>query len=237
MTEKAVDPKNHIDEIYSAVENDILFWELKPGEQISENSLCQRFQVSRTPAREVLQRLHINGYVKIESRKATTVSLLDYEQIAQMIYQRVAVETFILEDFINIANGFDIERMKYFFQKMEEIKQSMGKNPSDAQIELFYQYDSAFHKLMFQTTNKLFLWHQLQHGNSHYNRFKMMDMKLNENFNDVTEEHGAILQAVIQKDTSALKQIVATHLNGGVRRMGAELFTTYKAYFESEVAQ
>ena len=43
--------------MYQVLKNEILTLEIKPGEPMSENDLCKRFGVSRTPVRSALQRL------------------------------------------------------------------------------------------------------------------------------------------------------------------------------------
>ena len=46
-----------VDEIYQILEGEIVSLEIKPGEMLSENTLCKRFSISRTPVRSALQRL------------------------------------------------------------------------------------------------------------------------------------------------------------------------------------
>ena len=47
----------HPEDIYQTLEHDIVTLKIKPGETISENQLCKRFGISRTPVRAALQRL------------------------------------------------------------------------------------------------------------------------------------------------------------------------------------
>lgn len=47
----------HTDELYHILEDEICTLKILPGEALSENQLCKRFGVSRTPIRSVLQRL------------------------------------------------------------------------------------------------------------------------------------------------------------------------------------
>lgn len=47
----------HTDELYHILEDEICSLKILPGEALSENQLCKRFGVSRTPIRSVLQRL------------------------------------------------------------------------------------------------------------------------------------------------------------------------------------
>ena len=88
--------------MYQVLKNEILTLEIKPGEPMSENDLCKRFGVSRTPVRSALQRLLDAGLVTIVPYKGTTASLLNFEEIRQLIYMRVAVESMVLRDFIDV---------------------------------------------------------------------------------------------------------------------------------------
>ena len=85
------------DQMYQQLAAEILRFEHKPGDPLSENYLCQRFSLSRTPVRSILQRLQENGLVQIIPRKGSIVTKLDFDIVHQMIYQRVAVETMVLE--------------------------------------------------------------------------------------------------------------------------------------------
>ena len=89
--------------MYQVLKNEILTLEIKPGEPMSENDLCKRFGVSRTPVRSALQRLRDAGLVTIVPYKGTTASLLNFEEIRQLIYMRVAVESMVLRDFIDVC--------------------------------------------------------------------------------------------------------------------------------------
>ena len=76
-----------IDDIYKILENEIATLQIDPGENLSENLLCKRFQVSRTPVRSVLQRLEQNGFVHIIPHKGTIVTPINLDIASQLIYQ------------------------------------------------------------------------------------------------------------------------------------------------------
>ena len=63
--------------IYQALKHDILSLALKPGEDIDEEGLAQRYQVSRTPIREALIHLSKEGLVDIgRNRRARVTALI-----------------------------------------------------------------------------------------------------------------------------------------------------------------
>ena len=67
----------HTDELYHILEDEICALKILPGEALSENQLCKRFGVSRTPIRSVLQRLEQNRFVQIIPCKGTIVTTID----------------------------------------------------------------------------------------------------------------------------------------------------------------
>ena len=74
----------------------ILAHELAPGLVLDEARLAEQYRISRTPLREVLQRLAGRGYVRIEARRGARVASLDLMQLrtffrtAPMIYASIA---------------------------------------------------------------------------------------------------------------------------------------------------
>ena len=83
----------HTDELYHILEDEICALKILPGEALSENQLCKRFGVSRTPIRSVLQRLEQNRFVQIIPCKGTIVTPIDLDIVDQIVYQRTAVES------------------------------------------------------------------------------------------------------------------------------------------------
>ena len=62
--------------ICDAIEDDIVTGKLPPGTKLDEASLCQRFDVSRTPIREALRCLSERGMVElIRNRGAFVVEM------------------------------------------------------------------------------------------------------------------------------------------------------------------
>ena len=99
------------EDIYKILESEIVSLKIAPGDILSENSLCQRFHISRTPIRSVLQRLQQNRFVDIIPHKGTIVTTINLDIVNQIIYERVAVETMVLRDFIQICPPTDVERV------------------------------------------------------------------------------------------------------------------------------
>ncbi|MBN1776659.1 MAG: GntR family transcriptional regulator [Clostridiales bacterium] len=218
-------------EIYTLLVNEICYLKHLPGDVLSEHLLCQRFGLSRTPVRGVLQRLQQTGYVTISSNKGTTVTSIDFNIVSQMIYQRIAVETKVLIDFIKIGNAYDIEAVNHLILESIKLKDSMDISPTDQQMMEFYDIDNNMHKVWFSSTNKLYIWDMFVRQNAHYSRFKALDMKNKQNYDELIAEHKALFDLIRNKDITGIEESLSAHLNGGVKRLGNRIFTDLSYLF------
>jgi len=218
-------------EIYTLLVNEICYLKHLPGDVLSEHLLCQRFGLSRTPVRGVLQRLEHTGYVTINSKKGTTVTSIDFDIVSQMIYQRIAVETKVLMDFIKISNAYDLEVVNHLILESIKLRNSMDASPTDQQMMAFYDIDNNMHKVWYASTNKLYIWDMFVRENAHYSRFKALDMKNKHNYDELIAEHKALFDMIRNKDISGIEESVSAHLNGGVKRLGNRIFTDLSYLF------
>jgi DNA-binding GntR family transcriptional regulator len=213
-------------DIFRMLEHEIITLKIKPGTILSENLLCARFGVSRSPIRSVLQELRLCGLVNITPYKGTQVTRMNFDIINQIIYQRIAVETFVLEDFIKTYTPMDLEKIRFIINSQRKLIESEGFEASQ-----FYELDSQMHEIWFVATRKEYLWECIQKSDCHYTRFRMLDIVEIKNFGQIVEEHEEILEALENRDTAAIRPLMQKHLFGGVRRLGNLIFTEFKDYF------
>ena len=80
----------------------ILTLDIAPGSDLDEAGLCEAYGISRTPMREVFQRLHGEGYLRLEQNRGPKVESMDlsvmrtFFQTVPVIYaniSRLAAET------------------------------------------------------------------------------------------------------------------------------------------------
>ena len=219
-------------EIFEILESEILSLRLKPGDVLSENALCERFGVSRSPIRSVLQELRLCGLVTVEPYRGTYVTRMDLDIINQIIYQRVAVETFVLEDFCRCCDELEMQRLHYLNQQMQE---STAQDSFDA--EKFYKIDGQFHEIWFTSTRKKYLWECIQRSDQHYTRFRMLDIVRlgKQSYAEIAGEHAELLRAIEARDTASFRPLMKKHLFGGVTRLGSLLLGDLRDYFTSEM--
>ncbi|MEM8981113.1 MAG: GntR family transcriptional regulator [Pseudomonadota bacterium] len=131
-----------------ALRTAILSTELAPGSDLDENRLAERYGLSRTPLREVLQRLDGEGYVSITSNRGAKVSSMDlstlriFFQTAPLVYAssaRLAAENRTQEqlgelkeiqaDFLSATQGRNASRAALLNHAFHDQIGAMGHNP------------------------------------------------------------------------------------------------------------
>jgi len=151
---------------------------------------------------------------------------MNFNIINQIIYQRMAVETFVLEDFIRISDLLELERIRHIHNSMCLLLQSDAFTASQ-----FYELDSHLHGIWFAATRKEYLWECIKKSNCHYTRFRMLDIVEIKNYRQIVDEHESILTALENGDIAAIRPLMQKHLFGGVIRLGRLIFTDLKDYF------
>ena len=225
MEEKG--PKNRGEYVYETLKAEILGLDLKPGQSISENEICTRFDVSRTPVREALRRLQEQGFVCSIPYSGTYVTRLNLKNIRQMIYMRVAVELMVMRDFMKIQTPVLLEEIRHQIRLQELMIQEATFEP-----EQFYQMDAQMHEIWFAATDKEKLWEVVQTQQLHYTRFRVLDFVTETDFTRIIREHRMLLECLEQKEEAALEEHLKAHLYISMTRMKHAIEVEYKDYFE-----
>ena len=219
-----------VQNIYSEIENDILMLNLKPGRLISENSLCTKYNVSRTPIRAVLSRLAGAGLVDIIPKSGSRVSMINMEIVKQIIYERFALESMVLKDYIAVATDSDIKKLEKTVIRLVK----SYENTKNFKPDKFKEIDLSMHELWYKKTGHTYLWEQIRKSDSNYTRFCILDMLECKNYEQVILEHRQMYEVIKSRDTSKIEEIVKKHLYGGIERVNAalnnkfdEMFTAY----------
>jgi DNA-binding GntR family transcriptional regulator len=219
-------PQDNVKNIYTILKKEILNLTIPPGTVLSESEICSRFSVSRTPVRSVFQRLSDMRLIEIVPYRETRVSLINLHQIKQMIYMRIAIESKVVRDFIDLNDSLLMEKLRYFLRKQ------MVLLNTEFPPQNFYNEDSAFHRIWFSAMDMDFLWRKIQHAEVHYTRFRMLDIVGVRNFGAIVKEHEKIFSIIEHKKKDEVEPFFTKHFNGGIRRLGKRIYDEYAGYFE-----
>lgn len=214
------------EQIYSELERGIINLDLKPGQVLGENELSERFGTSRTPIRTVLNRLSERGLVEVTPYKSTRVTLLDLDEIEQMIYMRVAVETSVVRDFMDIMTPIILEKIRYIIRQQKVLV--------DGEVDhaQFYLLDGQLHEIWFSETKKLRLWDMIQQAEVHYTRFRMLDIVRAKIYPQIISEHEELFRCIERGDKKGAGAVISRHLYGSLTRLSAQIQSEFSEYFK-----
>lgn len=221
--------KNRGELVFETLKQEILDLKLEPGRLISENDICERFGVSRTPVRDALRLLQEQGFVETIPYRGTYVTLLSLDNIKQMIYMRVAVETMVLRDFLEVRTPMVMEEIRHAIAMQKALIQTPGFEP-----EQFYRMDAQMHSLWFTAVRRQKLWDMLQAQQLHYTRFRMLDFITETDFTRIIGEHEGLFERICSRDLSGLEESLKDHLYYSMKRMRRSIEVDYRDYFEEE---
>ena len=116
------------DRVYQTLRRSIMNFELYPGTRVTETELAQRFGVSRTPIREALQRLSVEGYLTIRPKHGCYIRSLDVFELAEYYDVRVALEVEAIElmgrriPYRDLAHAWDPQRLQFRDRGTDKLK-------------------------------------------------------------------------------------------------------------------
>lgn len=214
--------------IYRVLKDDIIYLRLVPGEAISENEVAKRFNVSRTPIRDVFSKLQIDNLIEVKPQRGTYVSLIDIDYVKDIIYMRTIVETQIFTELMDVITADQLMMLK---NNLKEQKLAIEQIAKGAQELSYYEIDSQFHRYAYQCVGRPKLWEVIQQLKVHYTRFRMLDLVKAKDFETLYKEHCRIVELLESKDREAVRTVMREHLYGGINRLGHKIKEEYKGFF------
>jgi DNA-binding GntR family transcriptional regulator len=161
--------------------------------------------------------------VEIYPQSKTMISKISMKRTHQERFLRRSLELGVVEQFLQ-------NRDETVIQKMENVL-AVRHNPTgpDYYNELF-SYDNKFHGIIFETANQGLSWSTINEVVSHYNRFRLLSIKMKGVSDSIREEHERILRAAEKGDAQEMRDLLEAHL-GKIQHEAGSLIESYPHYF------
>ena len=197
------------DKIYNLIKQQIITGELQPGERLKEDSLSKQLNVSRTPLREALQRLELEGWVVKYSRGILRVSNITLKEAKELYAIREVLEGLLAR-----------EATKHITEeKIEELRTTLEKMESAAQIKdssLVVELGNKFHNILYEASQYQKCFEMLSGVNEHLQRYRYIGVDaIPTRGMQAVEEHRLILAAVLNRDPELAEKATREHIRKG----------------------
>jgi len=201
--------KNKKDQVYTELKERILTLELSPGTALDEVELCTEYGLSRTPLRDVFQRLAGEGYLSLASNRGASVSSMDlsmmrnFFQSAPMIYaaiSRLATE---------LATPAQVVTLKKI-QSQFHLALTQDK-PADMAV-----YNHSFHEQLGVMAASPYLAPSLSrllidHTRMSQRFYRIEHETARERIKVASDQHDAMIEAIERNAPSATVELTLQH--------------------------
>lgn len=198
------------EEIFLSLRKRISKMDLKPGEKISENKICEEYGVSRSVIRTVFTRLNQLKLLDIYPQRGTYISMIDLNYIRDLLLLRTAVEKEVLSEIFEEVRGEEFERL------VEALEKNLTEQEKLKGMEIygseFKKLDSQFHKTMIDSVKRYGLVDLLSDQMVHIARWRNFDVAFDHRIPSLIEEHRAIVNAIKAEDLLKAHKAMANHL-------------------------
>lgn len=216
-----LDNSNLWDKTYLLLKERIIRREFKPNQKLLIPELAEQLGVSRTPIRDALNRLEMDGLVKTVSKVGTFVSALEIEDILDIIDTRLMLELWVVEKLTHLPVTEYEAKVAKLADILQEASSSVEEIPLGSYLRT--DYNLRFHMTFIELGgNKKNTDIYLSMMNYHFLAAEN-DLFTKEMVTSAVDQHYAILNALHEKNFDELKVAIQAHLNDAKERLILQL--------------
>ena len=194
------------DVVFKTLRKGILTGELKPGERLMEIHLANKLGVSRTPIREAIRKLELEGLVTMIPRRGAEVAQITPKSMKDVLEVRKVVDTLAVELACERISQEEKEQLTQACQEFEKAVES-GDFGSIART------DVAFHDIIVEATGNMRLIQMVNNLAEQMYRYRFEYIKDVKKHGQLVLEHRRIYEGILQKDIEAAKEAIAGHID------------------------
>lgn len=190
--------------VFESLREAIIQGRLRPGERLMEIQLAEEMGVSRTPVREAIRKLELEGFVVMVPRKGAYVAGISVKDIVDIFEVRAALE--------GLAAGLSAERITD--EEMDQLERSIHKiNVSDEHdLKGIVEGDKTFHALIYKSSRNQRLEQIIMNLQEQINRCRMTSLAQPGRLKIALDEHTKIVEAISDRNVELAQQLATEHI-------------------------
>ena len=183
----------------------IMSGELREGDKIKENELCDMMGISKTPLREALRVLSAEGLIRLIPNRGSYVTTPTFEEIKEMFDVMVALE--------GVCARTAVEKMSdQDFIKLENLHQKLEKNFERKDQKEYIRQNNLYHAFVQELAGNKTL-NQIVNGlRQKILLYRFQSLNLPGRFDQSIEEHRSLLAAFRNRNPKKAESLMKSHL-------------------------
>ena len=196
--------------IFEKIREDILNDQYKHGEKIVEAKLAEELGVSRTPVREALKQLELDGLVENIPNRGVIVKGISNQDIYDIFTIRMAIE--------GIAAQWAVERMSDDeLAQLKEVCELMEFYTIKGDVSKIFELNTKFHEIIYMATKSRYLEHVLRDFQLFIKSTRNKSLRTEGRMNTALVEHKNILDAFLNRDSENAVLMLTEHITNSRR--------------------
>ncbi len=194
------------DVVFQTLRQAILKGDLQPGERLMEIKLAETLGVSRTPIREAIRKLELEGLVVMIPRRGATVANITEKDTKDVLEVRRTLEMFAVEVACERITKEQLEELKSAAKAFEDSKGSMD-------LIRIAETDMQFHEIIYEATQNERLVQMLNNLRENMYRYRIEYLKDSNYYDSLVGEHREILEAIESGNKEKARVCMRDHID------------------------
>lgn len=194
------------DVVFNTLRQAILTGELKPGERLMEIHLANRLGVSRTPIREAIRKLELEGLVTMIPRRGAEVAQITEKSMKDVLEVRRTLDALSAELACERISQEEEEALKKACQNFEEAVKTKD-------TKAIAKADVAIHDIIAAATGNQRLIQLINNLAEQMYRYRFEYIKDASQHERIIQEHRIIYESIINKDKEAAAETAKLHID------------------------
>ena len=185
---------------------------LQPGERLMEIQLADELGVSRTPIREAIRKLELEGFVVMVPRRGTYVADISLKDVVQVFEIRSALE--------ELAAGLAAERITPDeLEELERILVEINDYIARDDFDKIVDADIRFHGILYKASRNNRLVDILRNLREQMLRFRSISMHYPGRLAATWEEHRQLVECIANRTRTQARKIAKKHMENSERTL------------------
>ena len=198
--------------VFHKIRDDILSGKYEEHEELKEVAIGEELGVSRTPVREALRQLELEGLIQIIPNKGAYVTGITQKDVKDIYMIRSLME--------GLCAKWACEHItKEQMDEMEENVYLAEFHASKGHLDQLAELDNRFHDIMYEACDSKMLEHLLKDFHQYVLRVRKKTLNNVNRGSASNHEHELIMEAIKQKDGEKAEQLANRHMINAYENM------------------
>lgn len=193
------------DVVFKTLREAILKGNLAPGERLMEIQLANQLGVSRTPIREAIRKLELEGLVLMIPRRGAEVARITEKDLKDVLEVRTSLEELAINLACERISGEAVTELE---TALENFKTAIN----DGDVTKIAESDVAFHDIIFAATDNARLIQIVNNLREQMYRYRLEYLKDYTTHDRLYKEHEQIVEAIAGRDKDRARKLIVEHI-------------------------